>query len=179
MSLALIWKNDFMDASKHWVGRGPGNQTPLGDSVVKFESSAPLAVLDALDTPWPTETARARGYHFRGYNLNSAAQPSFRYQFGDVSVEDQPLPGTHASKPNLVGLNRRLSIQIAKPTKGLVFRAASGKIIAVDGGYLIDDQLQMVIKGAKVKLIDVGGKQELRAELPETGEVLITQELTW
>ncbi len=179
MSLALIWKNEFMDASKHWVGRGPGNQTPLGDYVVKLESMSPLAVLDKFDAAWPTSPARERDYHFKGYNLNSAGQPSFRYQFANVSVEDQPLPSAHAAKQSSVGLNRRLSIQIAKPTKGLVFRAASGKITAVEGGYLIDDQMRMVIKGAKVKLIDVGGKPELRAELPETGDVSITEEISW
>ena len=179
MSLALIWKNEFMDASKHWVGRGPGNQTPLGDYVVKLESMSPFAVLDKIDAAWPTSPARERDYHFKGYNLNSAGQPSFRYQFANVSVEDQPLPSANAAKQNSVGLNRRLNIQIVKPTKGLVFRAASGKITAVEGGYLIDDQMRMVIKGPKVRLIDVGGKQELRAELPDTGDLSITEEISW
>ncbi len=30
LSLSLLWKGAFIDASKHWVGRGPGNQGPLG-----------------------------------------------------------------------------------------------------------------------------------------------------
>ncbi len=177
MSLSLIWKNEFIDASKHWVGRGPGNQTPLGDYVVKLESTAPLAVLDKVDATWPNKLARDRDYHFKGYTLNSAGQPSFRYQFGDVAVEDQPLPTT--SNPNSIGLNRRLSIKIDKPTKGLVFRAATGKIVAVDGGYLIDDQVRMVIDGAQMKLLNIGGKQELRAALPEIGNVTIVEALTW
>lgn len=177
MSLSMIWKNEFIDASKHWVGRGPGNQSPLGDSVVKFEANAPIAVLDKFDAAWPTSIARQRDYHFKGYNLNSAGQPAFRYHFGDVSVEDQPTPTK--SSQNSVGLSRRLSIKIEKPTKGLVFRFAAGKIAAVDGGYVIDDQLRLGIKGATVKLIEVGGKQELRAELPEVGEVTIIEELSW
>ena len=177
MSLALIWKNEFIDASKHWVGRGPGNQTPLGDNIVKFEVSAPIAVLDKFDAPWPTQSARQRDYHFKGYSLNSAGQPSFRYQFGDVSVEDHPQP--NVVKQSSVGLTRRLSIKVEKPTKGLYFRAASGKIVAVEGGYLIDDKVRIVIQGATMKLIDAGGKQELRAELPETGSVTIIEELIW
>ena len=178
MSLALIWKNEFIDASKHWVGRGPGNQTPLGDNIVKFEASAPIAVLEKFDSPWPTMLARQRDYHFKGYNLNSAGQPSFRYQFGDVSVEDHPQPST--TKQSSTGLTRRLSIKIAKPTKGLVFRAAAGKIVAVEGGYLIDDKVRIAVTDAtKLKLIDVGGKQELRVELPETGDVTIIEELSW
>lgn len=177
MSLALIWKNDFIDASKHWVGRGPGNQTPLGDYVIRLEVSAPIAVLEKFDAPWPTKSARERDYHFKGYNLNSAGQPSFRYQFADVNVEDHPEPSK--SKPNSVGLNRRLSIRIDKPTKGLVFRAAIGKIVATEGGYLIDDQVRLSVQGADVKLIDIGGKQELRAELPETGSVTIVETLSW
>jgi mono/diheme cytochrome c family protein len=177
MSLSLIWKNEFIDASKHWVGRGPGNQTPLGDDVIKLESSAPIAVLESVDAAWPTKLARQRDYRFQGYSLNSAGQPSFRYQFADVSVEDyaQPKP----AKQNTVGLTRRLSIKLEKPTKGLVFRAASGKIVAVDGGYLIDDQVRIAIEGTTIKLIDVAGKQELRAELPETGQFTIIEELQW
>jgi hypothetical protein len=177
MSLALIWKNEFIDASKHWVGRGQGNQSPLGDYVVKLEATAPIAVLDRFDAIWPTKPARERDYHFKGYSLNSAGQPAFHYQFADVSVEDQPEPSR--TKQNVIGLSRRLSIKIAKPTMGLVLRAATGKIAEVDGGYLVNDQVRIVIRGAKVKLIEVNGKQELRAELPEVGEVTITEDLSW
>ncbi len=37
LNLTLLWKNDFIDAGKHWVGRGPGFQGPLGDFVIKLE----------------------------------------------------------------------------------------------------------------------------------------------
>ncbi len=179
MSLAMIWKNEFIDAAKHWVGRGPGNQSPLGDFVVKFEATSPLAVLEKFDSPWPTESPRARDYHFSGYKLNSAGQPSFRYRFADVSVEDQPLPNGVGGRQGSTGILRQLNIKIAKPTRGLVFRAAAGKIAAVDGGYLIDGQVRIVVTGAPMQLVDIAGKQELRAALPESGEVQVTEELTW
>ena len=188
MSLAMIWKNEFIDASKHWVGRGPGNQSPLGDYVVKLEPTASIAVLKNFEAAWPTKSARERDYRFKGYSLNSNGQPSFRYEFADVSVEDHPSPRVDNSQAagngkvsvnGSSGIERRLNIKITRQTKGLVFRAAVGKIVSADGGYLVDDQIRMTIQGAEMKLIEVGGKQELRAALPEFGEVSIIEQLVW
>ena len=53
MSLASLWQDRFIDAAKHWEGRGQGNQTPLGGSVTRFESVAPVAVLENLQSSWP------------------------------------------------------------------------------------------------------------------------------
>jgi hypothetical protein len=176
MSLAFIWKNGFIDAAKHWVGRGPGNQKPLGDFLVNFESSAPLAILGSANAAWPTETARSRGVNFKGYRLNATGEPTFRYSFGQVEVEDSPLPFTSADN---VGFNRTLKVSIKSPTSGIVFRAASGKITAVENGYLINDKVKIVVTGVDLKLIEVNGGQELRAFLPDSGEVTITEQILW
>ena len=51
LSLTLIWQDRFIDASKHWVGRGPGNQSPLGGSVMRLEANVPVAILARLQMP--------------------------------------------------------------------------------------------------------------------------------
>ncbi|MGB0762276.1 MAG: PA14 domain-containing protein, partial [Rubripirellula sp.] len=53
MALAVVWQDRFIDASKHWEGRGQGNQTPLGGNVTMFEKVTPVAVLEDLDAAWP------------------------------------------------------------------------------------------------------------------------------
>ena len=36
LRLALIWQGAFIDASRHWTGRGDGFQRPLGDNVLPW-----------------------------------------------------------------------------------------------------------------------------------------------
>jgi mono/diheme cytochrome c family protein len=178
LALALLWKNDFIDASKHWVGRGPGFQGPLGDFVVKLETHAPLAQLNSVSEAWPTQPARLRGYQFLGYQLNATGQPTFSYQFGDVQVRDEPQPLVSTAGPQ--GFERRIRVSIAKATPGLVFRAATGNITAEAGDvYRIDGQVRIRVSGVPVEIVQVGDRQELRGRLPETGDVSITQTILW
>ena len=92
LSLALIWQDRFIDAAKHWIGRGPGNQTPLGGSVMKFEKTSPVAVLEDQDAAWPTDSPKRRGYKFLGYRLDKQGRPTFRYRAVAAEVEDTPIP---------------------------------------------------------------------------------------
>ena len=55
----LVWHGRFIDASKHWVGRGNGYQTPLGDDILKLEQTVPLAALDSLDAAWPASRPKS------------------------------------------------------------------------------------------------------------------------
>ncbi len=126
MNLALLWRNDFIDASKHWVGRGPGNQTALGDDLVKVENAVPIAKLDSVDGAWPTESARQRGYSFKGYHLDTAGRPEFRYDFDNVKVTDSFAPIVDKDEP--VGVTRSLSVEISNVVDGLVMRVASGGV---------------------------------------------------
>src|ERR1044072_4103488 len=64
-NVGLIWHNQFIDASKHWVGRGPGFQTPLGDHVLTLSNGTPFAILPSGDSPWPSQPAKEQGYAFR------------------------------------------------------------------------------------------------------------------
>ena len=64
MSVALLWHGQFMDASRHWTGRGNGWQPPLGYSVVKFPTGVPFAIIGEANTPWPKTSDRAIDYQF-------------------------------------------------------------------------------------------------------------------
>lgn len=177
MNLALLWKNDFIDAGKHWTGRGTGVQGPMGDLVINFEKASPIAKLTSKQQTWPVETARDRGYQFKGYSLNQAGQPVFKYRLADVDVEDMPRP---RSTPKDLGFDRELKIKINKPTEGLVLLLASGQIQALkDGSFLISNRMKIRVSGVPTELMEIGDHQELRAELPKDGEVVVTQSIAW
>ncbi|WP_417731993.1 family 16 glycoside hydrolase [Rosistilla oblonga] len=179
MSLALAWKGAFIDASKHWVGRGPGNQEPLGDAIRSLEKVAPLARLDAIDAPWPTEDLRAQGYRFLGYRLDPSGQPTFRYRAGEVTVEDTPLPQVDDS--GAVSLRRQLQLTGPADTAGLTLRLAAGKNIeaAADGWYRIDGNYSIRIDGP-TQLVSVGDGQELRMPVSlENGTATIEEQIRW
>ena len=178
MSLSLLWKNDFIDAGKHWTGRGVGTQTPLGDFMVKLDSAPPIAQLDSFEAAWPKKTAREQGYQFLGYRLNQAGQPIFRYRFSQVDVEDFVRP--ELEKNGSVGIQRELKVIIRKPTDGLVLRIASGALRSEnDGTYKLDDQVRITTKGCAVEIRRIDDHQELRAKLPTHGEFVITESLQW
>ena len=92
MTPRLIWHGGFIDASKHWVDRGSGHQTPLGDHVMTLPAGPPIATLVSLDERWPDKSPRENGFRFKGYTLDAGGVPAFRYQWNDVSVTDSLQP---------------------------------------------------------------------------------------
>lgn len=179
LSLTLIWQDRFIDAAKHWVGRGQGNQTPLGGSVMKLETTAPVAVLANKETPWPSDSPKSRGYKFLGYRLDKSGRPTFRYRSDAFIVEDKPVPVAG----DLVGTFRR-EITI-KPTVGakingtIYFRAAAGKVErAGDGGFVLDDSINIDIESPSQPIVrSSDGKTEVL--IPVNGDVTITQQIEW
>src|SRR4029079_11158869 len=41
MRIALLWQGRFMDASRHWSGRGEGFQPPAGEKVLQLAAGPP------------------------------------------------------------------------------------------------------------------------------------------
>ncbi len=180
LNVAMIWRGDFMDASRHWNGRGQGFQPPMGDHVLKPAEGYPLAVLESNDTPWPAvkmaklETAkdgakatyeyleRDSAYRFKGYQLKGSERiPEFRYTYGDLEVFDrlEPAGGTTP------GLSRALSIQGTKaPGDGILYlRAAAGESIQpVEGGFQVGKSFKVVADWPMALIRSVGkDRQEL------------------
>lgn len=175
MGLAQIWKGAFIDASKHWIGRGPGNQIPLGDQVLPLESNSPIAIMDSVDAQWPTDSARNRGYQFLGYRL-TAGRPTFRYRVDQVEVTDTPQP---AMDP-VYGPILEREFTITGASSQVVLNVASGKDIRVEGDwYIIDDLYAVRVRGDVAKVVH-NGVTSLRipVELVD-GTATIVQQIRW
>ena len=182
MRLALLWQGSFIDASMHWVGRGPGFQKPLGDPVVALPTDAPLALLESSTTAWPATTDRNNKdprYKFRGYHLDKARLPTFRYQFGDVSVEDFAAP---KAEGEIMSLSRTLNFKAAKSVDQLHFLAAIGKTIepAEKDWYVVNDTLRIRIESPDPPLIrESQGRKELLVPVKLTDKAKVGLEYEW
>jgi hypothetical protein len=178
--LALVWHGRFIDASRHWTGRGAGFQTPLGDHILKLEQAVPITSLDSLDAPWPTEPARQRGYRFRGYRLDSQGRPTFRYDGPGFSAEDFPRP---VAGKNEGHFERHLTLHSNGTTQQLYFLAATGEVKPLDDGrYALASGATLRLRpGAATPLIrSTNGRQELLVPVVfENGKAEIVEEIVW
>ncbi|GIW82698.1 MAG: hypothetical protein KatS3mg105_4505 [Gemmatales bacterium] len=180
MQLVLLWQGAFIDAKKHWSGRGQGYQPPAGQNIVKLPGEVPFALLDDDKTPWPTQAAKELGYRFRGYRLTKDQRPTFLYSFGEIAIEDFPNPTPEKST---TPLRRRFTLLATKPVANLWYRAASGTKIeaAKDGWYVVDDVWRTRLHGAgKPVLRQSGSRLELLLPLSfANGKVTFEQEILW
>ena len=178
MRLALVWHGAFIDASRHWTGRGVGYEAPLGDHLIPLAPHAPLAKLASPNDPWPTTPARDSGFRFLGYKLDAKQQPTFRYSFAGITVEDQPTPLKADDQP-FAGLRRTL--HFTGTTDGqLYYRAAVASKIekTAEGHYKLDGFWTMKLTGGEAATLrQAGDKWELL--VPVKRQTTITQDYVW
>ncbi|QEG02681.1 Cytochrome c [Stieleria maiorica] len=179
MGLNSIWKHEFIDAARHWTGRGQGRTTPAGDSIHTLEPWTPLAPGDSIDMTWPSESGRDLGYQFGGYRLDEAGNPTFLYSIGDTTVSDsiRPLgPG---------GFERQLTITRPDDSddfdkRGLIWRVLrAAKIEALGDGLYQAGPLKLSIADVPCEIISARGQSELRARVPAGTSVTLTQIIQW
>ena len=145
LCLKLIWHGKFIDASKHWRGRGQGKQSPLGIHVMKLEKQTPWAVHSGNLEQWPQGTARERGFRFVGYRLDKKQRPIFMYQHNQYEISEQfiPLPSSKTE----ANLKRIFKLKSEKnnPAEKISFLVASGKKIEIDNDQaaIIDDAIRI------------------------------------
>ncbi len=185
MNLGLIWQGAFIDASKHWNDRGPGNQIPLGDNVVQLRLEPPFARLENDAAAWPKGPARTTGYKFLGYRLNKKREPEFRYRLPGATVADFPQPSPGKASP---GLQRTLTLS-AEPVEGttvagmLFFRAARSKVIKpLNGGaYGLSEGIRLTVSADRpVKLRESEGEWELLVPVDLSGgSAKISLDYSW
>ena len=121
---ALLWHGPFIDASRHWSGRGQGFQAPDGFNRLTLFDGPPLAILTTPGAPWPKVDARPAGFRFGGYLLDEKRRPTFRYSFGKLKVEDFFKERHHGDDEDFA-LDRIVTIT-GKISTGLYFRIGSG-----------------------------------------------------
>lgn len=164
LSLALIWENEFIDASRHWNGRGQGNQPPLGDNVYRLVRGVPFAVLENESSDWPTAAPAEQGYRFRGYRFNMSRQPIFLYSKDRIAISDATIPVK--SDGEFATFERTLVLESPSPIDQTIwYRAAVGsKIEKMQGGFMVDDHLRLSFEGANAAgtvIRQSGGTTEL------------------
>ena len=182
MRLAMIWHGAFIEASRHWTGRGEGYEPPLGDNVAHLPTGATFASLAKPEEAWPTTTPKSQGYKFGGYALASDERPTFFYSVGSARIEDAPNALVVGKE---VGLTRTFTISGAGGGDGgkLHLRAAVGKTITAqgDGVFLIDGSLRIKLTGAGPAVVrSSAGKMELIAPIAvRDGKATVTMEYHW
>jgi azurin len=191
MRIAMLWLGDFIDAKKHWNGRGQGYQPPAGESVINGPPGVPFATISDSNESWPDSFIRKEnaqlppikgGYLFKGYKLTGEERiPTFRYTFGTLFIEDMPTPqGSFESSD--VAFTRSIKIK-GNPVKNLYFRAAVGQSIELtdNNTYLIDDNTALTFKSeGKPVIRENGGNKELLIPIQFSNDsALIEQTINW
>jgi mono/diheme cytochrome c family protein len=134
-ALTAIWRGEFVRVDRG--GQGSGAFHPIG-KFAALPQDLSFWVLPDEKTPWPllpTMTKDApvnpdplypknRGYQFKGYFMDDAAIPTFRYRIGDIDIEDRSAVGTGDEKGRLL---RDLTFS-APRAETIWFRALTGKI---------------------------------------------------
>ncbi len=141
MNLALVWRGAFMDSARHWNSRGGGYLAPLGYDVLRptGEVTPALAATNGSSGPsWPTwnKEQRYEGYIWKGYTLDETRNPTFRYEWNGVAVEDTFAVSGTGTGPD-AKLIRTIRLKGSIPA-GALFRIAAGKMLAKDGAYQVD-----------------------------------------
>jgi hypothetical protein len=144
MRLAMLWQGGFIDANKHWNGRGVGFEGPLGDNILRLPEGAPLAILENKDAAWPKTPPKEMGYQFRGYKLGEKMRPTFLYSLDGITIEDEPRP---VGDQDVFVMSRTLKLTADKPPANLWLRVLVADKIeeAGEGRFKIDDKWTLLI----------------------------------
>ncbi len=160
MRLAMIWQGAFIDARRHWTGRGEGFEPPMGDNLLHLPAGVSFFVLAKNDEAWPTAKAKALGYKFKGYRLTEDQRPTFLYNFNEIKIEDTPNAIETKGNPQI---RRTLTLTTDNPIDKLYYRAAVADKIGVDpqGYFVINDWRVRIESDAPPIIRTLGNKMEL------------------
>ena len=165
MNMRLIWHGAFIDASKHWVGRGPGFQAPLGDHMMTLPSGPAVAVLASADATWPSGSGRDLGYRFKGYSLDTGDVPLFRYETPEgMTVTDHIAARSAEPDAELV---RTITVTSPSAAGDVFARIATGRQIEqTDDEWNIDNSFRIKDSIGQLTLRTSGNQQELLLHIP-------------
>lgn len=182
LRLASVWHGAFVDAAKHWSGRGQGFQGPLGDDVIQLPTGVAFARLETTQEPWPTKTAKELDQRFRGYRLGENRRPTFLYDVGDVHIEDAFTPIKNGKRASF---KRSLALKADTVKESqLYFRAVAAKQItsAADGWFEIDGLWRVRVRSGPAEPTVRSGPQGQELLVPVSffdGQAVIEEEFVW
>lgn len=164
-----IWKGGFLDASPMWLSRGDGNARAIG-SVINLDDKPSLALIHQDNQAWP-DTLEKGVYRQKGYELDEAGVPTFKYIFDGININDK----TTSEDGKM--LTRKISVDGPAAPKDLFARVTEGSDIVDlgNGLYAVNDFAYYV-------QLDKGVKPVIRTS-PKGKEMLLpiknTDKGTW
>ncbi len=158
-ALVQCWRGGFLNATPMWHDRGDGHSDPIG-SILKLNDAPDFATLTSNTAAWPDTLGTDAGYRMRGYDLDDAGFPTFKYTIYGSQVEDM-------TRPEESGKRLTRTLKVSGAAQNLYCRLAEGKDIATlaDGSYLVDNKSYYIkinnAAGAKPVVRTVNNRQEL------------------
>ena len=137
--LALVWQENFIDASRHWTGRGQGFEPPLGENILVLPNSVVFSTSADLGSFTGESSIRPE---FKGYRFDKDRRPIFTYELGDVVIEDQPIP---YSQDDHQLLKRRFKFTSTN-TKKLYYLVAKGDTPKFDDRWTTEFGTNLKVK---------------------------------
>jgi mono/diheme cytochrome c family protein len=89
--LAKVWRGEFMNAKGTWNGRAGQLESPAGVEVLDLPAGPTFAWLTDGES-WPEATGKEVGWRMVGQRRDANGNPTFRYRFENVQVEESFLP---------------------------------------------------------------------------------------
>ena len=139
-ALFQIWKGGFLNTTPMWNDRGDGSSKPMG-SLTSLGDVPLLNVLSSASAAWGDLDA---SYRPRGYEIDEAGQPTFKYDYAGVNVSDKTTPSEDgkmfkreiAVKGSAANLYARLAVakNITKSSDGLFIVGENSYYIKVIEG---------------------------------------------
>lgn len=153
--LVSAWKGEFIDATGAWKGRG-GTITGGRGPTIWTAPSGPALVIGSKPATWPKATGAPAGYRFRGYSLDEAGVPSFRYEIGEgVTVEER-------FEPMELGAVIRRTFMVRGVPAGATVWVNAGEKAA--GSTAIENVAEVIEAGDdKMRLVGVRAKDSAAA----------------
>jgi hypothetical protein len=133
-TIVQFWRGGFLDATPMWHSRGDGSSRPAG-ALQRLEKIVPaINNLNSPDLAWPTDTS-GTGFKLKGYALDAAKCPTFRYSVFNTMVSD-------ASRVMDGGQGLSREISIVGGAEKLYHKLADAKNIEIisDNLYLLNDK---------------------------------------
>ncbi len=158
-ALVQCWRGGFLNATPMWNDRGDGHSDPIG-SILKLNDAPDFAVLASTNASWSDSLVTAANYRMRGYDMDGAGFPIFKYTIFGAEVEDRTHPEDNGKR-----LTRNL--KVSGTSQNLYCRVAEGKDIVAqaDGLYVVDSKSYYVkinnAAGARPMVRTVNSRQEL------------------